>query len=387
MRTLTMVAAATFTALSMTTALTTSPVLAQAGTPAAQPNAPQTAAPAGRTGTAPASSTQGNPAGGAANQTPQASASGQGTGSATAQGTERNDDQAASRPRRWYEAETERSAAESGQSFEKDNGDRGRGFDDRGGRRFGQADTWRYERDEEGRLGSRWNNDWNGDARGFSRFSRGESDGFRGWKDRDGGPRRGREGFRSGEGSRGGEDFASRGGQGARAQMMGAQVLARVCGPDAGARVIGRMLDRLEDQTEPTDAQRATFDRLVDAAQKARDTVRASCPTENAPVTLPGRVAAAEKRVSSILDGIRTIRPALDDFYGSLSEEQKARLYMGGDRENRGTAERLRDRRSENGNVGETDRWRDRESDGDRFGSSDRDDDRDGWLDDWRGPS
>jgi hypothetical protein len=61
---------------------------------------------------------------------------------------------------------------------------------------------------------------------------------------------------------------------------------------------------------------------------RAAEILRAACPTER-PVTLPGRFAAAEKWLDARLQAIRTIRPALDAYYRTLSDEQKARISWG----------------------------------------------------------
>jgi hypothetical protein len=45
-------------------------------------------------------------------------------------------------------------------------------------------------------------------------------------------------------------------------------------------------------------------------------------------VTPTGRLAAAEKRLAAMLDAVRTVRPALDTYYNSLNDEQKARLTL-----------------------------------------------------------
>src|SRR5205085_6803288 len=103
-------------------------------------------------------------------------------------------------------------------------------------------------------------------------------------------------------------------------------LLMGVCGPDAGRRA-GLLLDRLGRITRPSEAQQPLFERLADAVNKAAEIARAGCPAEPA-VTPPGRLAAAEKRLEALLQAVRTVRPAMDEFYGSLSEEQKARLYM-----------------------------------------------------------
>ena len=55
--------------------------------------------------------------------------------------------------------------------------------------------------------------------------------------------------------------------------------------------------------------------------------MRGACTTER-PVTPTGRLAAAEKRLAAMLDAVRTVRPALDSYYGSLTDEQKARLTL-----------------------------------------------------------
>jgi hypothetical protein len=53
--------------------------------------------------------------------------------------------------------------------------------------------------------------------------------------------------------------------------------------------------------------------------------LQAACPDE-VPVTPVGRLQAMEKRLSAMLQAANEIRPALDDFYASLTAEQKARF-------------------------------------------------------------
>jgi hypothetical protein len=99
----------------------------------------------------------------------------------------------------------------------------------------------------------------------------------------------------------------------------------RACG-ERTERRIGRMLDRMERLTQPAGDQQQAFEKLRDAANKAIEIARTACPTER-PITPSGRLAAAEKRLETLLEAIRTVRPALDDFYKTLSEEQKAHFY------------------------------------------------------------
>jgi hypothetical protein len=83
--------------------------------------------------------------------------------------------------------------------------------------------------------------------------------------------------------------------------------------------------DRIDQVVHPTDAQRAKLDALQSASGNAVDLIKAACPTE-LPATPPGRLAVEGKRMQAMLQAVQTIRPALDDFYGSLSDDQKARF-------------------------------------------------------------
>jgi hypothetical protein len=44
------------------------------------------------------------------------------------------------------------------------------------------------------------------------------------------------------------------------------------------------------------------------------------------PPTPPARLAAVGQRLQAMLRGVETMQPALDDFYNSLSDDQKARF-------------------------------------------------------------
>ena len=53
--------------------------------------------------------------------------------------------------------------------------------------------------------------------------------------------------------------------------------------------------------------------------------LKASCLTDN-PVTPPARFTAVGKRLETMLQAVTLVRSALNDFYGSLTDEQKARF-------------------------------------------------------------
>ncbi|MGE0751795.1 MAG: Spy/CpxP family protein refolding chaperone [Variibacter sp.] len=126
------------------------------------------------------------------------------------------------------------------------------------------------------------------------------------------------------------------------------------CG-DRMERRISRLLDRMERLTRPTGEQQQAFEKLRDAAGKAIEISRGACPTERA-LTPSGRLAAAEKRLETLLEAIRTVRPALDDFYRTLSEEQKARFYAAPPPR---PGERWRAERRRSLGDGRLDAWRD----------------------------
>jgi LTXXQ motif family protein len=83
--------------------------------------------------------------------------------------------------------------------------------------------------------------------------------------------------------------------------------------------------DRIEHTLSLTDPQQAKFNALKTASQRAIDYLNESCP-RNDPVTPTGRLRAMERRLAAMLEAVRTVEPALDDFYGALTDEQKARM-------------------------------------------------------------
>src|ERR1700682_782626 len=124
-----------------------------------------------------------------------------------------------------------------------------------------------------------------------------------------------------------------RGGHGMRGEGRSFQ-MSMFCGD--GSRV-DRMLERLEEQVKPTEAQKATFAEFKAAAKTAADKVKGACPVEAAR-NVSERFGMAEKRLEAALDAVRTVRPAADKLYASLSDEQKA--TVNGMRGGRGRHER-----------------------------------------------
>ena len=99
---------------------------------------------------------------------------------------------------------------------------------------------------------------------------------------------------------------------------------AEVCSDDA-AQLTAWPIQRISEVVEPTEAQRPALDELRAASAKAIDTLKSECPTD-LPSIPTGRLAAMEGRLQVMLAAVQTVRPALERFYQSLSDEQKARF-------------------------------------------------------------
>ncbi len=84
-------------------------------------------------------------------------------------------------------------------------------------------------------------------------------------------------------------------------------------------------MQNVEDAVKPTEAQQGELKNLEDATGQAVSIMQAACPDET-PLTPPGRLAAMEKRLQAMSEAAKTVKPALDSFYATLSNEQKARF-------------------------------------------------------------
>jgi hypothetical protein len=84
-------------------------------------------------------------------------------------------------------------------------------------------------------------------------------------------------------------------------------------------------VNRIEDVVRPTETQGAALDKLDDAMQKAVQALNTACPNA-IPQTPIGRLDVMQKRVEAMIDAANIVRPALEEFYTSLNDEQKAKL-------------------------------------------------------------
>jgi hypothetical protein len=73
--------------------------------------------------------------------------------------------------------------------------------------------------------------------------------------------------------------------------------------------------------------QQGELDKLMQVSARAADVMKASCPAA-VPSSPASRLDAVERRAGALLQAIDTVRPAVRDFYGSLTDEQKARFNV-----------------------------------------------------------
>jgi len=107
-------------------------------------------------------------------------------------------------------------------------------------------------------------------------------------------------------------------------QQQARRDLTEMCG--ARAAGIGSLpTERIERAVRPTDAQRVTLKDLSDAMSEASNVLKSDCPSYR-PLTPIGRLEAMEQRLNAMSRAVTTVQPALERFYGTLSDEQKERF-------------------------------------------------------------
>jgi LTXXQ motif family protein len=100
--------------------------------------------------------------------------------------------------------------------------------------------------------------------------------------------------------------------------------MAAACSQQGGS-FIDLPVQRIEQVVQPTAQQQSAFDDLKKAAQKAGEQLQSSCPTA-VPQSPMARLDTVETRLNVMRDAIKSVRPDLQNFYASLSDEQKAKF-------------------------------------------------------------
>ena len=103
--------------------------------------------------------------------------------------------------------------------------------------------------------------------------------------------------------------------------------MADLCNRKGG--FIDLPVQHIEEVVQPTAQQQSVFDDLKKETQNAEDQLSLSCETAvaNSPVA---RLDTIKARLSAMADAIKAVRPNLEKFYASLSDDQKARFNMMG---------------------------------------------------------
>jgi len=83
--------------------------------------------------------------------------------------------------------------------------------------------------------------------------------------------------------------------------------------------------DEIEARLHPNDTQRAALKALQDANARAVDILNAGCQPEDA-TTPPARLDAVEGRLEAMQRAVSLVSAALEGFYATLSDEQKAQF-------------------------------------------------------------
>src|SRR6266851_6299155 len=102
------------------------------------------------------------------------------------------------------------------------------------------------------------------------------------------------------------------------------ELVPQICTDHPGGLSV-QTVDRLENVVRPTAAQRGALDELRTAAARAAQILRDACPV-GTPGNPPERLGAMQQRLGAMLDAASMVRPALQNFYASLTDAQKARF-------------------------------------------------------------
>jgi hypothetical protein len=96
------------------------------------------------------------------------------------------------------------------------------------------------------------------------------------------------------------------------------------CG-ETGRGLTAWPFDRIQSAINPTEKQQNLLEVLRDAAVEAADILRDSCPKGLARTPVE-RLRAMADRLEATLEAVKIVRPALERFYDSLDDGQRARF-------------------------------------------------------------
>jgi hypothetical protein len=94
---------------------------------------------------------------------------------------------------------------------------------------------------------------------------------------------------------------------------------------DEGQEFVDLPAQEIAQSVQPNAKQNAALDKLEAVSNDAAERLRSQCPTK-LPPTVAARLDAMAQRLHETITAVNDVRPALVDFYESLSDEQKARF-------------------------------------------------------------
>lgn len=112
--------------------------------------------------------------------------------------------------------------------------------------------------------------------------------------------------------------------------MMGGGAFGFFCNPRMAGFAEWR-LQEIEAAVHPNEKQKAALDELKSASAKAADIITRDCPSA-IPAKPTERLELAERRLETMLQAIKSVRPVFQAFYDSLDDAQKASLNSVGPR-------------------------------------------------------
>ena len=93
----------------------------------------------------------------------------------------------------------------------------------------------------------------------------------------------------------------------------------------SSAALLDLSLSNVDIMIKTSGNQTAALEELKKVAKENSDDMSRVCAGEN-PMSLPAKIAAAEKRLDATLNGARKLKPVAEKFYATLNDEQKAQV-------------------------------------------------------------
>ncbi|QQO22589.1 Spy/CpxP family protein refolding chaperone [Bradyrhizobium diazoefficiens] len=112
--------------------------------------------------------------------------------------------------------------------------------------------------------------------------------------------------------------------------MMGGGGFGFFCNPRMAGFAEWRMQE-IEAAVHPNDKQKAVLDELKSTSAKAADLITKDCPSAISAKPTE-RLELAERRLETMLQAVKSVRPAFQAFYDSLDDAQKLSLNSVGPR-------------------------------------------------------